>query len=156
MKKKKATKKKNLECWVYGPLAIKSEYKMANFLNDTMDAVEGAIGRKFLNRQWVISLFQQPVLIWIIRKWVADGANTPLQGSDANRKPDLILIPVHVVSTLKPLDWRDVSTVGEMKISKSSSTMRSLYIEGRLHYSCMLKMDDTPLPVCDFWITTLF
>ena len=128
-REKKATKKKDSGCWVYGPSAIKSEYEMANFLNDTMDAVEGAIGGKFLNRQWVISLFQQPVLIRIIRKWVADGANTPLQGSDANRKPDLVLIPAHVASALKPLDWRDVSAVGEMKICKSSSTMRSSYIE---------------------------
>ena len=60
---------------------------------------------------------------------MADGANKPLQGSNANRKPNLVLIPAHVVSASKPLDWRDVSAVGEMKISKSSSTMKSSYIE---------------------------
>ena len=30
---------------------MKSEYEMADFLNDIIDAVEVAIGGKFLNRQ---------------------------------------------------------------------------------------------------------
>ncbi|KIM61923.1 hypothetical protein SCLCIDRAFT_9280 [Scleroderma citrinum Foug A] len=49
-KRDMATKKKDSECWLYGPSAIKSEYNMADFLNDIMDAVEGVIGGKFLNR----------------------------------------------------------------------------------------------------------
>ena len=49
--KKRAAKKKDSECWLYGPTAMKSEYEMGDFLNNIMDAVEGAIGGKFLNRQ---------------------------------------------------------------------------------------------------------
>jgi len=64
-----------------------------------------------------------------IRIWVVDGANAPLQGSDTNRKPDLILLPADVASSSKPLDWTDVSTVGEMKINKSPNTVKSSYIE---------------------------
>ena len=59
---------------------------------------------------------------------MADGANVPLQGSDTNRKPDLILIPERI-KNLSPLDWRDVSVVGEMKINKSSNTEKTSYIE---------------------------
>ena len=51
----KAMKKKDLECWLRGPLAIKSESNMAGFLNVIMDAVKGAVSGKFLNKQYVIS-----------------------------------------------------------------------------------------------------
>ena len=60
---------------------------------------------------------------------MADGANTPLQGSDANQKPDLILLPEAVAKSSQPLDWRDVSVIGEMKTSKSSNTVKSSYID---------------------------
>ena len=43
--------KKDSEYWLDGPLAIKSEHNMASFLNGIMDAVEEAMGGKFLNRQ---------------------------------------------------------------------------------------------------------
>jgi len=55
MKKKKAMKKKDSEYWRHGPSAIKSEPNMAGFLNIIMDAVEQAIGGKFLNRRYIIS-----------------------------------------------------------------------------------------------------
>ena len=43
--------KKDSEYWLDRPLAIKSEHNMASFLNGIMDAVEEAMGGKFLNRQ---------------------------------------------------------------------------------------------------------
>ena len=55
-KKKKAMKKKDSECWLRGPLAIKSESNIACFLNVIMDAVKGAVSGKFLNKQYVIGL----------------------------------------------------------------------------------------------------
>jgi len=54
-KKKKAMKKKDSECWLRCPSAIKSESNMAGFLNIIMDAVEGAVSGKFLNKQYFIS-----------------------------------------------------------------------------------------------------
>ena len=73
---------------------------------------------------------------------MADGANAPLQGSDANRKPDLILLPADVTSSSKPLDWRDVSAVGEMKINKSPNTVKSSYIEAAGKTALLLYAQD--------------
>ena len=42
---------KDLEFWLNGPLAIENEHNMARFLNGIVDAVEKAMGRKFLNKQ---------------------------------------------------------------------------------------------------------
>lgn len=72
---------------------------------------------------------------------MADGANVPLQGSDANRKPDLILIP-ECIKNLSPLDWRDVSVVGEMKINKSSNTEKTSYIEAAGKTALLLYAQD--------------
>ena len=73
---------------------------------------------------------------------MADGANTPLQGSDANRKPDLILLPEAVAKSSQPLDWRDVSVIGEMKTSKSSNTMKSSYIDAAEKTALLLYAQD--------------
>ena len=73
---------------------------------------------------------------------MADGANTPLQGSDANRKPDLILLPEAVAKSSQPLDWRDVSVIGEMKTSKSSNTVKSSYIDAAGKTALLLYAQD--------------
>jgi len=79
--------------------------------------------------RYFIGLRQLVLILQTIRIWVADGANAPLQGSDANRKPDLVLLPADVARASKRLDWRDVSAIGEMKINKTPNTMKSSYIE---------------------------
>jgi len=73
---------------------------------------------------------------------VADGANAPLQGSDANRKPDLVLLPADVARASKRLDWRDVSAIGEMKINKTPNTMKSSYIEAAGKTALLLYAQD--------------
>lgn len=62
---------------------------------------------------------------------MADGASAPLKGLDANKKPDLVLVPTNIANALKsrPLDWRDVSMLGEMKIQHTTNTMKKSYIE---------------------------
>ena len=42
---------KDSEFWLNGPSAIENEHNMARFLNGTVDAVEKAMGGKFLNKQ---------------------------------------------------------------------------------------------------------
>ena len=50
-KKNTATNRKDSESWLNGPLATESEPNMARFLNGIVDAVEKAMGGKFLNKQ---------------------------------------------------------------------------------------------------------
>jgi len=62
------------------------------------------------------------------RTWVADRATIPLEGSAANRKPDLVLVLSNVAKS-KQLDWRDINVVGEIKAQKSTKTMNQSYTE---------------------------
>ena len=73
---------------------------------------------------------------------MADGANAPLQGSDANRKPDLVLLPADIAESSRPLDWRDVSAIGEMKTNKTSNTVKSSYIEAAGKTALLLYAQD--------------
>ena len=73
---------------------------------------------------------------------MADGANAPLQGSDANRKPDLVLLPEDIAKSSRPLDWRDVSAIGEMKSNKTSNTVKSSYIEAAGKTALLLYAQD--------------
>ena len=73
---------------------------------------------------------------------MADGANAPLQGSDANRMLDLVLLPEDIVKSSRPLDWRDVSAIGEMKSNKTSNTVKSSYIEAAGKTALLLYAQD--------------
>ena len=66
----------------------------------------------------------------------------PLQGLDANQKPDLDLLPVDIAESMQPLDWRDVSTIGEMKTNKTSNTVKSSYIEAAGKTALLLYAQD--------------
>ena len=73
---------------------------------------------------------------------MADGANVPLQGSDANWKPDLVLLPADIAESSQPLDWRDVSIIREMKTNKTSNTVKSLYKEAAGKTALLLYAQD--------------
>jgi len=92
--------------------------------------------------RYFIGLRQLVLILQTIRIWVADGANAPLQGSDANQKPDLVLLPADVARASKRLDWRDVSAIGEMKINKTPNTVKSSYIEAAGKTALLLYAQD--------------
>ena len=71
---------------------------------------------------------------------MADGATAPLKGSDANRKPDLILISQNI--QYSPLDWRDVHAVGEMKIRNTAKTCKKSYIKAAGKTALLLYAQD--------------
>ena len=58
---------------------------------------------------------------------MADGATSPLKGSDASRKPDLILVPQDI--QYGPLDWRDVHALGKMKLRNTKKALKKSYTE---------------------------
>lgn len=53
----------------------------------------------------------------------------PLKGSDANRKPDLLLLPASIAKSSKDLDWRDVIVLGEIKYRRTATAMKKSYTE---------------------------
>ncbi|KAI5988016.1 hypothetical protein EDD15DRAFT_2199193 [Pisolithus albus] len=75
-------------------------------------------------------------------KWHADGATAPLKGSDANRKPDFILLPLSIADSSRELDWRDVIVFREMKSRKTTDTLRKSYIEGAGKTALLLYAQD--------------
>ncbi|KAI5986625.1 hypothetical protein EDD15DRAFT_2373072 [Pisolithus albus] len=77
-----------------------------------------------------------------LRKWHADGATAPLKGSDANRKPDFILLPSSIPDSSRELDWRDVIVFGEMKSKNTTDTLRKSYIEGAGKTALLLYAQD--------------
>ena len=63
------------------------------------------------------------------RQWYIDGATMPLKGSNANRKPNLILLPVSIAASSKDLNWRDVSVFREMKKKNNMNNLMKSFIE---------------------------
>ena len=87
---------------------------------------------------------------------MADGASAPLKGSDANRKPDLVLVPADIADDKsRPLDWRDVSVVGEMKIRRTTNAMKKSYIEVAGKTALLLYAQDVP-PAYKYWGKVLY
>jgi hypothetical protein len=82
----------------------------------------------------------------MLRAWHANRATSPLKGSDANCKPDLILLPVSIANSSKDLDWRDVVVFGEIKSKKTPDTLKNLTSKqlGKLHFFSMPRMEGNP------------
>ncbi|KAI6028251.1 hypothetical protein EDC04DRAFT_2605729 [Pisolithus marmoratus] len=62
----------------------------------------------------------------LVKKWHANGATVPLKSSDANQKPDLILLLSSVVDLSRELDWRDIIIFREMKNKKTADSLRNI------------------------------
>ncbi|KAI6101840.1 hypothetical protein F5141DRAFT_1065808 [Pisolithus sp. B1] len=89
-----------------------------NWYHEKMDAL---VNNDTQDLHWPLSSSES-------RKWHADGATAPLKGSDANRKPDLILLPLSIVDSFGELDWRDVIVFREMKSRKTTNMLRKQII----------------------------
>ncbi|KAG6375434.1 hypothetical protein JVT61DRAFT_2991 [Boletus reticuloceps] len=90
------------------------EQRMANFLNDLLRRAKkfGSIGDSDLRNMWT-------------------GAASTLAptGAEVVRKPDLVLLPKSQIVKQKPIDWRDILAIGEMKNRGSSRNTELSYVE---------------------------
>ncbi|KAF8134592.1 hypothetical protein EV363DRAFT_900412, partial [Boletus edulis] len=92
-----------------------SEQRMANFLNDLLRRA-----KKFGSIDDSDS---------ICNMWTGAASTLVPTGAEVVRKPDLVLLPKSQIVKQKPIDWRDILAIGEMKNRSSDRDTELSYVE---------------------------